>query len=118
MNTLSVLSKNNQYKTIRILILGAMCLLTLFSIAVAVHNDMFRDSYICIVEISGITGLIFLSLLSGFLFLKTEETSRSMWYLTLFMITLYHIRPCPRVLPIWDPEPHQAAHHAMHPVLL
>lgn len=70
-------------------VFGAMCLLTLFSIVAAVKNNIFRDGFICLVNIVNISSLVFLTLLSGFLLAKTEEYNGQRCWFLLFLINVY-----------------------------
>ena len=54
-------------KTICSVVSPVMCLLTLFAIAVSVKNDIFRDS-MYMVRIIDLISLLFLMLLSGYLY--------------------------------------------------
>ncbi len=53
---------------------GSMCFLTLFCIAVIVKNDFSGNRYISMSNIISILGLLFITLLSGILFLKEKQT--------------------------------------------
>ena len=66
-----------------------MCFLTLISIAAAIKNDIFRDSYICTVVITNIVCLIFLTVLAGVLLSKKEEPAGPMRYFTLFLLNIH-----------------------------
>ena len=79
----------NKGMALRAMLFGSMCLLTLVCIAAAVNCNIFRDSYICMVNISNITGLIFVTLLSGFLFFKAKENTRLKGYYMLFLLNIF-----------------------------
>ena len=67
---------------------GAMCLLTLFSIAVSLQNDIFRDSVISVKIISSLVSLLFLTLLSGYLFFNRGAIGE-IGHFTLFIFNVY-----------------------------
>ena len=74
-------------KTIRSLVSGVMCLLTILAIAVSVRNDIFRDS-MYMVRIVDLIGLVFLTFLSGYLCFKDSRIG-AMGYFTLFLFNLF-----------------------------
>ena len=82
------LSKNKT-KLFRDIPFGAMCLLTLLCIATAVKYDIFRDSYLCVMNILKILGLIFLTMLSGLLLFREGETAGPMRYFILFLLNVH-----------------------------
>ena len=85
----SMTLSGNNHKAIRLVLFGTMCFLTLLCIVAVVKNDIFRDRYLCLVTVSLVLGLIFLTMLSGYLLLKTEEPVRPMRYFMLFLLNVY-----------------------------
>ena len=78
-----------RYKASHAVSFGIMCFLTLFCIAAAVKHDVFRDGYVCIVSITDILCLIFLTLLTGILRFKREEAAAPMRYFTLVLQNIH-----------------------------
>ncbi len=66
-----------------------MCVLTGVCIIAAVKNNIFRDRHISLANTIIILGLIFVTLLSGFLFARNREASVQMRYFTLFLLNVY-----------------------------
>jgi len=66
-----------------------MCVLTSVCIIAAVKNNIFRDRHISLANTIIILGLIFVTLLSGFLFARNREASVQMRYFTLFLLNVY-----------------------------
>ena len=79
----------NNHKAVRAVLLGTMCFFTLLGIAVAFRNNVFRDSYLCLVVVTNIVGLIFLTLMSGYLLFRKKETAGPMSYYMLFVLNIY-----------------------------
>ena len=79
--------KKIDIKTICSLVFAAMCLLTFFTFAVSVKNDIFRDS-LYMVRLINLISLIFLTLLSGYLCFKDSYTG-AMGYFILFLFNLF-----------------------------
>lgn len=71
----SMTLSGNNHKAIRLVLFGTMCFLTLLCIVAVVKNDIFRDRYLCLVTVSLVLGLIFLTMLSGYLLLKQKSLS-------------------------------------------
>ena len=68
---------------------GIMCFLTFLCIALAVRNNIFRDSYVCLASITYIFGLIFLTVLSRILMTKIEKITEPVYYFMLFLLNAY-----------------------------
>ena len=66
-----------------------MCFFTLFCIVSAVKNNIFRSSYILFTSCASIIGLVFITLLTGFLLFKAKEFSRHLPYYLLFLLNLF-----------------------------
>ena len=77
------------YGLFRSLSFGIMCFFTLFCIAAAVGNNIFRDSYICAVCMINILALIFLTVLSGFFIPGAKEASGPTHYFSLFLLNVH-----------------------------
>ena len=79
--------KNN--RACRIFAFFAMCLLTLLCAAAAMRSDIFRDDTTCTIVTTNLFCLVFLTLLSGYYFLK-GGTVGPMRYFTLFLLNHSH----------------------------
>lgn len=66
-----------------------MCVLTGVCIIAAVANDVFRNGYDFLTNLINLLGLIFVTLLTGFLLARTKEVSVPMRYFTLFLLNVY-----------------------------
>lgn len=75
------------HRAFRFCTFGAMCLLTLFSIAVSVKNDIFRDAFYT-VRIVSLISLFFLTVLSGYLLIG-KKAAGIMSSFALFIINVY-----------------------------
>ena len=84
----AVLSGNNQ-RAVRFILPGIMIFFTLLAIAAALKNNVFRDGYIGLVAVINFLGLIFLTLLAGFLLSKAEEPTTLMRCFMLFLLNIY-----------------------------
>ena len=82
------MSEKNR-KAFRRVLPGTMCFLTLLCIAAAVKNNIFRECFICLVSITDLIGLIFLTILSGYLLKKTEESSRPLRFYMLLILNIH-----------------------------
>ena len=77
------------HRTLRSVSFGIMCFLTLFCIAAAIWNGIFSNPQkfsLCIIYI---IGLIFLTVLSGYLLARTDEIAGPKRYYALFLINTY-----------------------------
>ena len=79
----------NSHRALRSVSFGIMCFLTLFCTAAALRNDIFSNTLkfsLCIIYIFG---LIFLTVLSGYLLSRTDEITVTKRYYALFLINNY-----------------------------
>ena len=88
MDKRTALPKNNDI-IFRTVIFAAMCLLSLIGITTALTHNIFRDEYILSVNIIIITALIFLTLLSGYVFFRMEKETSAMRYFAVFLINIH-----------------------------
>ena len=78
-----------KFGTFQKICFGIMSFLTLFCILMSVIHNVFRDSYILLINSICIISLVFMTVLTGFLASKKEETTLPRRYFMLFLLNLY-----------------------------
>ncbi|MBR0384513.1 MAG: hypothetical protein IJH61_07490, partial [Eubacteriaceae bacterium] len=79
----------NQNKTFQAVVFAIMACLIPVCLIVAAQNNIFRNSYVCVGNLTTMAGLVFLTALSGYLLKKSDGKNPASRYFTLFLLSIY-----------------------------
>ena len=79
----------NQNKTFQAVVFAIMACLIPVCLIVAAQNNIFRNSYVCVGNLTTMAGLVFLTALSGYLLKKSDGKNPALRYFSLFLLSIY-----------------------------